>query len=71
MGYKTQTVTLEYQEREIEVEHRLYEGEFEIEAITYKGRDITNLVSHDKIHREMPEAMYQQTVINQERNIDL
>ena len=71
MGYKTQTVSLEYQGREIEVEHRLYEVEFEIDTITYKGRDITNLVDHSKIHEEMPEAMYRQTVIDEERNTDL
>lgn len=71
MGYKTQTVTLQYQEREISVEYWADEGEFEIEEVRYKDRDITRYVDHDKIGQEMPEAMYQQTVIDQERNTDL
>jgi len=71
MGYKPQTITLSYQEREISVGYREYEGEFEIEEVQYQGRDITGLVDHSKINEEMPEAMYQKTVLDEERNIDL
>ncbi len=62
---------LDYQEREISVEYREYEGEFEIEEVQYKGRDITTLVDHWKVGEEMPEAMYQKTVIDEERNCNL
>ena len=71
MGYKTQTVSLDYQGREIDVEYREYEGEFEIEEVRYKDRDITLLVNHGKIDREMPEAMFQKTIYDEERYLDL
>lgn len=65
------TLTMEYQGREITVEYYHEDGSVYIEGVTYKEKDITKSVNHSKIFAEMPEAMFQLSVIDEENNCDL
>lgn len=60
-----------YQDRQICIEYDIDCSTMHIECITFKGRDITGLIDHEKVYDDLPEAIYEQGIINQENQIQL
>ena len=67
----SKTATFEYLQREITVEYYTEDSRIYIEGIDFNGRDVTELLDHNKIYQDLPEAIYQESVYGDEKYLDL